>query len=78
MISGKTTVIAHLGYPTEGFKAPLRDRLGPLLDRLLEVYRDAQPDRSLARAWVELIGELVFRIPVTRLAEAQAGRGTPA
>lgn len=23
MISGKTTVIAHLGYPTEGFKAPL-------------------------------------------------------
>lgn len=23
MISGKTTLIAHLGYPTEGFKAPL-------------------------------------------------------
>jgi shikimate dehydrogenase len=23
MISGTTTVIAHLGYPTEGFKAPL-------------------------------------------------------
>ena len=23
MISGKTTVIAHLGHPTEGFKAPL-------------------------------------------------------
>ncbi|MCA8093465.1 shikimate dehydrogenase [Burkholderia anthina] len=23
MISGKTTMIAHLGYPTEGFKAPL-------------------------------------------------------
>ena len=23
MISGKTTLIAHLGYPTEGFKAPM-------------------------------------------------------
>ncbi len=23
MISGKTTLIAHLGYPTESFKAPL-------------------------------------------------------
>ncbi len=23
MISGKTTLIAHIGYPTESFKAPL-------------------------------------------------------
>ena len=23
MISGKTTLIAHLGYPTESFKAPM-------------------------------------------------------
>ena len=23
MISGKTTLIAHIGYPTEAFKAPL-------------------------------------------------------
>ncbi|MBV8769495.1 MAG: shikimate dehydrogenase, partial [Hyphomicrobiales bacterium] len=23
MISGKTVLIAHLGYPTESFKAPL-------------------------------------------------------
>ncbi len=23
MISGKTTLIAHLGYPTETFKAPM-------------------------------------------------------
>ncbi|RYF34097.1 MAG: shikimate dehydrogenase, partial [Comamonadaceae bacterium] len=23
MISGKTTLIAHIGYPTEAFKAPM-------------------------------------------------------
>jgi para-nitrobenzyl esterase len=61
----------------EPYKAPLRDRLGPLIDRLLEQYREAHADRSLARAWVDIIGELVFRIPVIRLAEAQVSRGTP-
>jgi para-nitrobenzyl esterase len=61
----------------DAFKPLLRQRLGPLLDPLLEQYRDAHPDRSLARAWVDIIGELVFRIPVIRLAEAQVGRGAP-
>jgi para-nitrobenzyl esterase len=61
----------------EGFKAPLRNRLGPLLDQLLEAYRDARPDRSEKRAWVTLVGELAFGIPVIRFADAQAGHGTP-
>ena len=61
----------------EAFKAPLRDRLGPLLDRLLAVYRDGHPERSDLRAWVDLVGDVVFRIPVIRLAEAQADRGAP-
>jgi para-nitrobenzyl esterase len=61
----------------EAFKAPLRARLGPLLDRLLDVYRERHADRSDLRAWVDLIGEVVFRIPVIRLAEAQAGHGAP-
>jgi len=61
----------------EGFKAPLRDKLGPLIDRLVEVYRNAEPGRTEHRAWVDLVGELVFRIPVIRLAEAQAARGAP-
>jgi para-nitrobenzyl esterase len=54
-----------------GFKAPLRDKLGPLLDRLVEVYQRAEPDRTEQRAWVDLVGELVFRIPMLRLADAQ-------
>ncbi|MEO7734930.1 MAG: carboxylesterase/lipase family protein [Kofleriaceae bacterium] len=61
----------------DGYKAPLRDKLGPLLDRLVEVYRAAEPGRTEQRAWVDLVGELVFRIPVIRLAEAQAQRGAP-
>jgi para-nitrobenzyl esterase len=61
----------------DGFKAPLHARLGPELDRLLEIYRDGHPGRSLARAWVDIIGELVFRIPMIRLAEAQVARGVP-
>jgi para-nitrobenzyl esterase len=67
-----------LGTATvDAFKAPLRQRLGPLLDRLVETYRDRHADRSEARAWVDLVGEVVFRIPVIRLAEAQAAHDTP-
>jgi len=61
----------------EPFKPLLRQRLGPVLDRLLDLYRDGHADRSEARAWVDAVGEVVFRIPVIRLAEAQAGHATP-
>jgi para-nitrobenzyl esterase len=61
----------------EAFEAPVRAWLGPQLDPLLEHYRGWHHDRSLKRAWVDLVGELVFRIPVIRLAEAQAAHGTP-
>jgi len=67
-----------LGAATiEPFKVLLRDRLGPALERLVEAYRDAHADRSEARAWVDIVGEVVFRIPVIRFAEAQAGHHTP-
>jgi para-nitrobenzyl esterase len=61
----------------EAFEAPLRQRFGPLVDQLLEHYRAQHRDRSLKRAWVDLVGEVSFRIPVIRLAEAQAAHGTP-
>ena len=55
----------------------MRQRLGPAVDALLEIYREGHADRSLKRAWVDLVGELVFRIPVLRLADAQAANGAP-
>lgn len=61
----------------EPFKQILRRRLGDTLDRLLEASRDAFPDRSLARAWADLVGDVVFRVPVLRLAEAQLAHATP-
>jgi len=61
----------------EPFKPLLRQRLGPVLDQLLALHREAHAERSDARAWVDLVGEVVFRIPVIRLAEAQAGHATP-
>jgi len=81
------------------FRDPMRAWLGPVLDRLLDVYRGRHRARrsSIAgepggaadgaevlrrsnsdiRAWVDLIGDVVFRIPALRLAEAQASHGAP-
>jgi para-nitrobenzyl esterase len=61
----------------EPFKPLVRGRLGPLADQLVELYRDGHPGRSPQRAWVDLVGELVFRIPAIRLAEAQSALGAP-
>ncbi|MFN0247374.1 MAG: carboxylesterase/lipase family protein [Kofleriaceae bacterium] len=48
----------------------LREHLGPLLPPLFAKSRDARADRNEQRAWVDLIGELAFRIPMIKLAEA--------
>jgi para-nitrobenzyl esterase len=62
----------------EPFKPLLRARLGDAqVDRLVAAYRGAEPGRTEQRAWVDMVGELVFRIPVIRFAEAQAGHATP-
>jgi len=47
----------------------IRDRF-PTVAALHARYRDARTDRSDARAWVDLIGDLSFRIPAIKLAEA--------
>ncbi len=54
------------------FEAPLRARLGATLDELLDVYRRERPGRTERQAWIDLIGDVAFRIPAIRLAEAQS------
>lgn len=49
----------------------LRARFGAAMDSYHEQYRDARADRSDARAWVDLIGDMAFRIPMIHLAEAK-------
>ena len=52
--------------------ASLRTRLGTGAEELHAAYRAVRSDRDAARAWVDLIGDAVFRIPMIRLAEAQS------
>lgn len=54
------------------FEAPLRARLGATLDELLAVYRRERPGRTDRQAWIDLIGDVAFRIPAILLAEAQS------
>jgi para-nitrobenzyl esterase len=58
----------------DAFKPLLRRKLGALVDRMVDSYRAARADHSEQQAWVDIVGELVFRIPVIRFGEAQAGR----
>jgi para-nitrobenzyl esterase len=40
-------------------------------------YVDTDPERSPERAWVDMLGDVAFWIPMIRLAEAQAACGAP-
>lgn len=54
------------------FEAPLRARLGATVDELLAIYQRERPGRTTRHAWLDLIGDVAFRIPAIRLAEAQS------
>jgi para-nitrobenzyl esterase len=62
---------------TDGVVARLRSTLGDALDPIHCAYRDSRDDRSPAGAWIDLVGDLAFRMPIIRLGEAQAARGAP-
>ncbi len=57
---------------TEVVKSQLRGRLGGELDRFHAAYREARADHDDHRAWVDVVGDVAFRIPMIWLAEAQA------
>jgi para-nitrobenzyl esterase len=57
---------------TEIVVAQLRGRFASAVDRMHAAYLAARDDGSAERAWLDLAGEVAFRIPMIRLAEAQA------
>jgi para-nitrobenzyl esterase len=57
---------------TDVVKAQLRGMLGDEVDRVHAAYLAARDDRDAARAWVDVVGDVAFRIPMIRLAEAAA------
>jgi len=57
---------------TNVVKGQLRGRLGSAIDQLHARYREARDDQSEARAWLDIVGDVAFRIPMIRLAEAQS------
>jgi len=62
----------------EALKAPVRERFGAEdVTRMVAAYRAQRAGRDERAAWIDLIGDLAFRIPMIRLAEAQAARGVP-
>ncbi|MBA3541195.1 MAG: carboxylesterase/lipase family protein [Deltaproteobacteria bacterium] len=58
---------------TQVVKSLLRAQLGEDVDRIHAGYVQADEATSSARAWVDVIGDAAFRIPMIHLAEAQAG-----
>ena len=66
------TFLGHAS--TQLIVAQLRERM-PNVDRLHERYREARDDKSEPRAWVDLIGDMAFRIPSIQLAEAHQRHG---
>jgi para-nitrobenzyl esterase len=54
---------------TQILVAQVRDRL-PEADVLHALYVEARSDRDPRRAWVDMLGDLAFRIPMIKLAEA--------
>ncbi|HTE53759.1 MAG TPA: carboxylesterase/lipase family protein [Kofleriaceae bacterium] len=62
---------------TELVRTQLRARLGDATDGIHAAYQQARADGSAERAWVDLVGDVAFRVPVLRLAEAQAAAGAP-
>ena len=62
MITGTTRVIAHLGYPIEGFKAPM-------------IYNPWFEARGIDAVVVPLVGEVVMGKEPTPLLRAAVARG---
>ncbi len=55
----------------------LKRIFGDAAQQALATYTEARADRSPETAWIDIMGDLVFRVPAIRLAEGQVRQGAP-
>jgi para-nitrobenzyl esterase len=55
----------------------LKQFFGDEAQHTLAVYTEARADKSPALAWIDIMSDMVFRMPAIRLAEGQAQQGAP-
>lgn len=55
----------------------LKRIFGDAARQALATYTETRADKSPEMAWIDIMGDLVFRIPALRLAEGQVQRGAP-
>lgn len=53
----------------------LKRFFGEAAPQALAMYTEARPDQSLEMAWIDIMSDLVFRIPAIRLVEGQVQQG---
>ncbi|WP_162179533.1 carboxylesterase/lipase family protein [Thermogemmatispora carboxidivorans] len=70
-------LFALMGGGAQINEALLRRLFGDAAQQVLARYTEAREDHSPELAWIDLMGDLVFRIPALRLAEAQVRQGAP-
>jgi para-nitrobenzyl esterase len=55
----------------------LKQLFGDEAQHVLTTYTEARTDKSPELAWIDIMSDLVFRMPAIRLAEGQARQGAP-
>jgi para-nitrobenzyl esterase len=55
----------------------LKQLFGDAAEPALTTYTEARADKSPELAWIDLMSDMVFRIPAIRLAEGQVRQGAP-
>ena len=66
-----------LGGDMEKVKAELSQLFGEAIGQVHEMYTQRRMDKAPDRAWIDMQGDRVFRIPALRQAEAQVRTGAP-
>jgi carboxylesterase type B len=63
--------------PMRFYKPWLKSLVGERADEVVAAYREERPDLDAAQTGMALAGDVGFRLPAVRMAEALAARGVP-